>query len=153
VPPDVYTDDVRAWTPAICTSSLAELMAEFDRRDDAFSDIELGVAPLEVGGDYACAEWSVTMTHTGQLAVDRGRMVKPTGARVTLHGIAVAEFRGDRICSLRQYWDELTASISSASCTATESPTSSEEDDLDSCAPRAQFGTLVSRTQPRRRGT
>jgi ketosteroid isomerase-like protein len=47
------------------------------------------------------------MTHTGQLAVDRGRMVKPTGARVTLHGITVAEFRGDRICSLRQYWDEL----------------------------------------------
>jgi ketosteroid isomerase-like protein len=104
---DVYTDDVRAWTPAISTSSLAELMAEFDRRDDAFSDIELDVAPLEVGGDYACAEWSVTMTHTGQLAVDRGRMVKPTGARVTLHGITVAEFRGDRICSLRQYWDEL----------------------------------------------
>ncbi len=104
---DVYTDDVRAWTPAIFTSSLAELMAEFDRRDDAFSDIELDVAPLEVGGDYACAEWSVTMTHTGQLAVDRGRMVKPTGARVTLHGITVAEFRGDRICSLRQYWDEL----------------------------------------------
>jgi SnoaL-like domain len=85
---DIYTDDVRAWTPAICTSSLAELMAEFDRRDDAFSDIELGVAPLEVGGDYACAEWRVTMTHTGQLAVHRGRMVKPTGARVTLHGIA-----------------------------------------------------------------
>jgi len=26
---------------------------------------------------------------------------------VTLHGITVAEFRSDRICSLRQYWDEL----------------------------------------------
>jgi hypothetical protein len=35
-------------------------------------------------------EWSVTMTHTGQLAVDRGRIVKPTG--VTLNGITVAEF-------------------------------------------------------------
>lgn len=105
---DVYTDDVRAWTPAISTSSLPELMAEFDRRDDAFSDIKLDVAPLEVGGDYACAEWSVTMTHSGQLAVDQGRFVNPTGVCVTLNGITVAEFRGDRICSLRQYWDELT---------------------------------------------
>jgi hypothetical protein len=43
-------------TPAISTWSLAELMAEFDRRDDAFSDIKLDLTPLEVGGDYACAE-------------------------------------------------------------------------------------------------
>jgi hypothetical protein len=27
---------------------------------------------------------------------------------VTFHGITVAEFLGDRICSLRQYWDELS---------------------------------------------
>jgi ketosteroid isomerase-like protein len=34
--------------------------------------------------------------------------VDPTGVQITLHGITVAEFRGDRICSLRQYWDELS---------------------------------------------
>jgi hypothetical protein len=28
--------------------------------------------------------------------------------RVTLYGITVAEFRDDRISSLRQYWDELS---------------------------------------------
>lgn len=27
--------------------------------------------------------------------------------RVTLHGITVAEFAGDRIRSFRQYWDEV----------------------------------------------
>ena len=105
--PTLYTDDVRAWTPALSTSSLRELIAEFDRRDDAFSEIELEVAPLDVGGDYACAEWSVTMTHTGPLAVAGGMIVEPTGVRITLHGVTVAEFRGDRICALRQYWDEL----------------------------------------------
>jgi ketosteroid isomerase-like protein len=105
---DVYTDDVRAWTPASSTSSLNDLLEQFDRRDDAFSDVELEVAPLDVGGDYACAEWIVTMTHTGPLAVAGGKVVEPTGARVTLHGVTVAEFRGDRICSLRQYWDEFS---------------------------------------------
>jgi ketosteroid isomerase-like protein len=38
-----------------------------------------------------------------------GATVEPTGVRITLNGVTVAEFRGDRICSLRQYWDELAA--------------------------------------------
>jgi ketosteroid isomerase-like protein len=105
---DVYTDDVRAWTPGMSTASLSELMDRFERRDDAFSDIELEVSPLEVVGEYACVEWSVSMTHTGQIEVADGKTVDPTGVRVTLHGITVAEFRGDQICSLRQYWDELS---------------------------------------------
>ena len=32
--------------------------------------------------------------------------IEPSGIRVTLHGVTVAEFVGERICSLRQYWDE-----------------------------------------------
>jgi ketosteroid isomerase-like protein len=48
------------------------------------------------------------MTHTGQIEVADGKVVDRTGVRVTLHGITVAELRGDRICALRQYWDELS---------------------------------------------
>lgn len=105
---DVFTEDVRTWTPAMSTSSRSELMSELDRRDDAFSNLRLEASPLDVGGDFACAEWSVTMTHTGPLLVADGKVVDPTGVQITLHGITVAEFRGDRICSLRQYWDELS---------------------------------------------
>lgn len=104
---ELYTEDVRAWTPALSATSLAELVAELERRDQAFSGVELEVAPLDVGGDYACAEWSVTMTHTGPLELAEGAVVEPTGTRITVNGATVAEFRGDRICSLRQYWDEL----------------------------------------------
>jgi ketosteroid isomerase-like protein len=68
----LLTDDVRAWTPTLSTSSLSELIDELERRDDAFSDHSIG----------------------------------PTGTRVTAHGVTVAEFEGDRICSVRQYWDE-----------------------------------------------
>ena len=103
----LFTDDVRAWTPALSTSSLSEMIEALDRRDDAFSDIELNVMALDVGGDYACVEWSVDMTHTGIVALAGDRHIDPTGTRVTLHGVTVAEFHGDRICSLRQYWDEL----------------------------------------------
>jgi SnoaL-like domain len=104
---DLFTDDVRAWTPALATASLAELTAELDRRDDSFTDIELEVWPLDVGGEYACVEWTVTMLHSGGLPVADGMILEPTGVRVAYHGVTVAEFRGERICSLRQYWDEL----------------------------------------------
>ena len=103
---EVYTDDVRAWSPALSIGSLAELINELDRRDEAFSNIELEVAPLDVGSDYACVEWSVAMTHTGTIALAGETSIEPTGLHITLHGVTVAEFRGERICSLRQYWDE-----------------------------------------------
>jgi ketosteroid isomerase-like protein len=105
---DLYTDDVTLWTPSLTAASRDELRQEFDRRDDAFSDFALDVTPLDVGGDYASAEWEVSMTHSGALAVADGAVVEPTGLRVTLHGVTVAEFRDGRICSLRQYWDELS---------------------------------------------
>ena len=102
----LFTDDVRAWTPALSTDSLSELLDELDRRDVAFSDIELDVVPLDVGGDYACVEWTVDMTHSGTITLADHASIEPTGTRVTLYGVTVAEFHGDRICSLRQYWDE-----------------------------------------------
>ena len=103
---ELYTDDVRAWAPALSAASASELAAEFERRDDSFSEIELDVAPLDVGGDYACAEWTVSMTHSRQFALAGGEFIEPTGLRVTINGVTVAEFRDDRICSFRQYWDE-----------------------------------------------
>jgi ketosteroid isomerase-like protein len=33
-------------------------------------------------------------------------VIEPTGTRVTVHGVTVAEFHDERICSFRQYWDE-----------------------------------------------
>jgi ketosteroid isomerase-like protein len=47
------------------------------------------------------------MTHSGALVLADGMTIEPTGVRIRLNGASVAEFRGERICSLRQYWDEL----------------------------------------------
>jgi hypothetical protein len=102
----LLSEDVRAWTPSLATSSRSELIEALDRRDPAFSEFELEVVPLDVGGDYACVEWTVGMTHTGTIALADDRRVEPTGVRVAVHGVTVAEFDGDRICSVRQYWDE-----------------------------------------------
>ena len=46
------------------------------------------------------------MTHSGMVTLAGDTSIEPTELRVALHGVTVAEFHGDRICSLRQYWDE-----------------------------------------------
>jgi ketosteroid isomerase-like protein len=103
---DVCTDDVRVWSPAITTGSRAELLDALERRDSAFSDIELEVTPLDAGGDFACVEWTVRMTHSGPVELTGGTRLEPSGEQVVVNGATIAEFDGDRICSLRQYWDE-----------------------------------------------
>jgi SnoaL-like polyketide cyclase len=105
---DLYTEDVRAWTPGVGTASLSELLAEAERRDEAFSDVAVEVTPLDTGRDYACAEWILSMTHSGPFALGAGSVVEATGTRLTLYGVTVAEFRGNRICSLRQYFDRMS---------------------------------------------
>jgi len=102
---ELFTDDARAWTPALSAASLQELLDELERRDEAFSDVELDAAPLDVGGAYACVEWTVAMTHTGPISLPEGATIEPSGVRVTVHGVTVGEFLDDRICALRQYWD------------------------------------------------
>ena len=102
------TDDVTVWGPASFTSSVAELAAAIGRRDEGFSAVELEVTPLDVAGDHACAEWSASMTHSGPVMLAGGTALEPTGVRITVHGVTVAEFQEDRICAVRQYYDELS---------------------------------------------
>jgi hypothetical protein len=103
---NIYTPDVRAWTPTLSTNSRDELIRELEHRDEAFSELELTVIPLDVGGEYACVEWTLTMCHTRRLNLADGIGLEPTGKTVHVHGVTVAEFNGDQICSLRQYWNE-----------------------------------------------
>jgi ketosteroid isomerase-like protein len=104
---ELYTDDVRGWAPALTVTSASELAVEFEERDGAFSDIELDVSPFDVAGDRACVEWIVSLTHSGPLELDDDIVIDPTGLRVQLHGVTVAEFDGEKISSFRQYWDEV----------------------------------------------
>jgi len=105
---ELYADDVQGWSPVMTVSSAAELAVELEDRQEAFSDIDLEVTPLDVGADQACVEWIATATHSGPLVIDEDVVVEPTGGRFTLRGVTVADFEGDRIRAFRQYWDEVS---------------------------------------------
>lgn len=103
--PELYTEDVKGWAPALAVGSAEELAAALEDREGAFSDIELDISPFDVADGRACVEWVVALTHSGPLEIGGGVVLDPTGLRVSLHGVAVAEFDGARISSFRQYWD------------------------------------------------
>jgi hypothetical protein len=103
---ELYADDVDGISHALHVTSAVELAVEFEDRDDTFSDVELVVNPLDVGGACACVEWQATATHSGPLHLDDEVAIEPTGQRVTFEGVTVAEFDGDRICRFRQYSNE-----------------------------------------------
>ena len=103
---ELVTAEVKGWTPSRSVSSAADLVAALEDRDSAFSDVELEVSPFDVSGDRACVEWIATLTHSGPFALADDVVAEPTGARVVVHGITVAEFEDDHISSFRQYWNE-----------------------------------------------
>ena len=105
---ELYADDVRGWSPVMTVSSAAELAVELEDRQEAFTDIDLDLTPLDVGADQACVEWIATATHSGPLVIDEDVVIEPTGGRFTLRGVTVADFEGDRIRAFRQYWDEVS---------------------------------------------
>ena len=74
---ELYADDVQGWSPVMTVSSAAELAVELEDRQEAFTDIDLEVTPLDVGADQACVEWTATATHSGPLVRPPGRGTRP----------------------------------------------------------------------------
>jgi ketosteroid isomerase-like protein len=99
-----YSEDVTGWSPVLQVSSRDDLAADLGGRT-AFSDIDLTLDPVDAVGDKLIAEWRLAATHTGVLALDDLEL-EPTGRRVELRGVFIAEFEGDRIRRFRQYWNE-----------------------------------------------
>jgi hypothetical protein len=102
-----FTDDVIASGPILHAASKAELTAEIEGRVGAFSERKVTVAPLDVAGDQACVEWVASGVHSGALVLDEqgSVVIAPTGRRVRIRAISVAEFEGDQIRSFRSYWN------------------------------------------------
>jgi ketosteroid isomerase-like protein len=98
-----YTQDVTGWSPVMEVVSRDDLAG----RAGAFSDVDLVLDPVDAVGDKLIAEWRVAATHTGLLTLDEELALEPTGRRIELRGVVIAEFQGDRIRRFRQYWNEV----------------------------------------------
>lgn len=106
-PAALFTDDVRAWSPALNVSSLAELAEALEDRGEALSNVTLSVTSLNEGGNRVIAEWRLDADHTGPLTVSDDLTVEATGRHVQVGGATFAEFRGDKVRAFRTYFDDM----------------------------------------------
>jgi hypothetical protein len=97
---ELFTEDVVAASPTATASSRVELAVEIEDHADDVTEVEVDLGPTVTAGDRVCAEWVASTTHTGATLASGCSPAR----RVTLRGVTVAEFEGERIRSLRHYW-------------------------------------------------
>ena len=103
---ELFTEDVMGWSPNLVVRSRAELLMAMLAHDDALTEVEVAIEPVDVIGDKAIAEWVATATFSGPFLVDDDLLVEPNGRRLVMAGVTIAEFRGPQIRAFRSYFDD-----------------------------------------------
>jgi predicted ester cyclase len=105
-PSTLFTDDVQSWSPGLKATSLADLTEALDDREDGLSNVNVAIRSLHMGGNTLIAEWRVDADHTGPLTLNDDLTLPATGRHIHVGGATFAEFRGDKIRTLRSYFDD-----------------------------------------------
>ncbi len=103
---EFFTPDVAFTSPHLAVTSRQSVQAAFGAPEDSLSDVAIDVLRQDTGGDTVVAEWRLAATFSGALLFDDSVLIEPTGGRVVLTGVSVAEFRGLQICTFRHYFDD-----------------------------------------------
>jgi ketosteroid isomerase-like protein len=104
----LFTDDVVGWSPYAMVSGLEALAELAALREEAFSNVVIGLRGLDEVGNKAFAEWLVEADHTGPLVLGDEAVLEATGRHGRLPGVTVADFREGKIRSYRTYFDDLS---------------------------------------------
>jgi steroid delta-isomerase-like uncharacterized protein len=99
-----FTDDVRGWSPTYDVTNRDEWLARLRLQNDPMSEIEVTVTPVAETADTLVFEWVWSGLHTGPIQTPAFSL-PATGKRLSIRGMSVYEFTGDRISAFRQYMD------------------------------------------------
>ncbi len=103
--PELFTDDVSAWSPNMHVTSRGELAEVVAERDGSLSNVSLKIDNVDVVGNKGYAEYRVSAVFSGPFVVDDDTVIEPNGRELLLGAAFVAEFSGDTISAFRNYFD------------------------------------------------
>ena len=104
----LFTDDVTAWSPNLLAVGLDDLAQNLASRETTFSDVAVNITSVGILGNKGFAEFEVAATFSGPFVINDAVALEPNGRQLLLGAAAIADFKGDRIASLRAYFDDAT---------------------------------------------
>jgi steroid delta-isomerase-like uncharacterized protein len=99
-----FADDVTGWSPSYDVTGRDEWLARLRMQNDPMSDVETVLTLVAETVDAVVAEWMWSGLNTGPIETP-AFTVPATGKRLSMRGMSVFEFDGDRIRAFRQYTD------------------------------------------------
>src|SRR5664279_5433831 len=78
----LFTDDVVGWSPYATVSGLTALAELATLREEAFSNVVIGLRGIDEVGNRAFAEWLIEADHTGPLVLGDDAVLEASGRRV-----------------------------------------------------------------------
>lgn len=103
----VFTEDVEVWSPSFHRCGRDALISALRDRDDALRRIEVRITRQMAAERIAFTEWRLQGIFDRAGFVDDDVLVEPSHRAVESSGVLVCEFDGERVRSVRCYYDEL----------------------------------------------
>jgi len=104
----LFTDDVTAWSPNLLAVGLDDLARNLASREATFSDVGIDVTSVGIIGNKGFAEFQVVATFSGPFVINDTVALEPNGRQLLLGAAVIADFTGDKISSIRAYFDDAT---------------------------------------------
>jgi SnoaL-like polyketide cyclase len=104
----MFTDDVIFWSPNLLVDNLDDLRAIVGEREGSLTDLDIEINSLDVFANKGFVEYRLTAKFTGPFALDEDIVIEPNDKEILLGACVVAEFVGDKISAVRNYFDDAT---------------------------------------------
>ena len=104
---EIFTDDATVWSPIMFATGPEELAEAFVDRELAFDNHVVSIRSIDEFGARVFVEWQLDADHVDASVLTDDAVIEETGRHVFMGVASVFDFRGDKVCAVRSYFDSL----------------------------------------------
>jgi ketosteroid isomerase-like protein len=104
---EIFTEDASVWSPIMFANGTAALAEAFADRELAFDNHVVSIRSIDEFGARVFVEWQLDADHVDAYVLTDDAIIEQTGRHVFMGVASVFDFRGDKVCAVRSYFDSL----------------------------------------------